>query len=278
VNTVSPTFARESLTAPLGSGLDEVLRARGDLYLGILNGIDTQLWDPAKDSVLVTPYDAADPGPKAATRADLMARHGLDPAGPLLGLIGRLDPQKGFDLVASAAPALVELGARLIVLGSGNEDLVAGLAAYAREVSDRIVVLDRFDRDEARRIYAGADLFLMPSRFEPCGQGQLIALRYGTPPIVRRIGGLADTVIDADEDPEDGTGFVFEPARPAALVAAVRRGMAALADGPRFRAIQARGMARDSSWRDPARQYEAAYVRAIDLRGTRRARPKAVSG
>jgi starch synthase len=269
VNTVSPTFARESLTPELGSGLDGVLQARGDRYLGILNGIDTGLWDPATDAALSAPYDAADPAPKAATRAELMARLGLDPGGPLLGLIGRLDPQKGFDLVSAAAPALVELGARLIVLGSGNERLVAGLLAIARAVPDRIVVLDRFDRDEARRIYAGADLFLMPSRFEPCGQGQLIAMRYGTPPVVRRSGGLADTVIDADKDPAAGTGFVFGPAEPDALVAAVRRALAAHADGARFARIQANAMARDSSWAVPARAYEAAYARAIDLRAER---------
>jgi starch synthase len=207
-----------------------------------------------------------------------MARHGLDPAGPLLGVIGRLDPQKGFDLVAAAAPALVELGARLIVLGTGNEELVAGLVAYAREVPDRIVVLDRFDRDEARRIYAGADLFLMPSRFEPCGQGQLIALRYGTPPVVRRSGGLADTVIDADEDPETGTGFVFEQADPEALVAAVRRALAALADTTRFRAIQSRGMARDSSWSEPAHRYESAYARALARRAEPGARSRGPAG
>jgi starch synthase len=259
VNTVSPNYARESLTPEYGAGLDDVLRARGNRYIGIINGIDTGLWDPAHDATLVAPYDAADVAPKAETRADLMARHGLDPDGPLLGVIGRLDPQKGFDLVTAAAPELVALGARLIVLGTGNEQLIAGLSAMADERPDRIVVLDRFDRDEARRIYAGSDLFLMPSRFEPCGQGQLIAMRYGTPPVVRRSGGLADTVIDADVDPETGTGFVFGPAEPSALVDAVRSAMSALRDETRLRHVQANGMGRDHSWRLPARDYEAAY-------------------
>jgi starch synthase len=263
VNTVSPNYARESLTPQYGGGLYDALRARGDSYIGIINGIDTQLWDPATDATLVAPYDAVDLGPKALTRADLMARHGLDGDGPLLGVIGRLDPQKGFDLVAAAAPSLIAMGARLIVLGTGNEQLISGLIRLAREHPDRIAVLDRFDRDEARRIYAGADLFLMPSRFEPCGQGQLIAMRYGTPPVVRRSGGLADTVIDADADPAAGTGFVFGPAEPAALLEAVRRAFDALADQPRFRRIQAQGMARDHSWTVPARQYELAYRRAI---------------
>jgi starch synthase len=263
VNTVSPNYARESLTPEYGAGLDVVLRGRGDRYLGIINGIDTELWDPAHDAALVAPYTAADLAPKRQTRADLMARHGLDPDGPLLGVIGRLDPQKGFDLVAAAAPALVTMGARLIVLGTGDESLVAGLVALAAEHPDRIVVLERFDRDEARRIYAGADLFLMPSRFEPCGQGQLIAMRYATPPVVRRSGGLADTVVDADTDPEHGTGFVFGPAQPEALVDAVRRALVAMADPARFRHIQSQGMARDHSWRVPARRYQAAYQRAI---------------
>jgi starch synthase len=263
VNTVSPTYARESLTPEYGAGLDDALRSRGDRYIGIINGIDTELWDPAADAALVAPYDSTDLAPKAATKRDLMERHGLDPDGPLLGVIGRLDPQKGFDLVAGAAPALVALGARLIVLGTGHRELIAGLETLAQERPDRIAVLERFDRLEARRIYAGADLFLMPSRFEPCGQGQLIAMRYATPPVVRASGGLADTVIDADEDPERGTGFVFVPAAAEALVAAVRRALAAMADPDRFRHIQSQGMARDHSWRVPARSYEAAYRRAL---------------
>jgi starch synthase len=263
VNTVSPNYARESLTPEYGAGLEDALRARGDRYIGIINGIDTALWDPATDPTLAAPYDASDLSPKARTKVELMERHGLDAEGPLLGVIGRLDPQKGFDLVAGAAPALVAMGARLIVLGTGHEQLVAGLVELARQHPDRIAVLERFDRDEARRIYAGSDLFLMPSRFEPCGQGQLIAMRYATPPVVRRSGGLADTVIDADDDPRLGNGFVFGPAEPEALTAAVRRALAAMAEPERFRRIQATGMARDHSWRVPAAEYEAAYRRAI---------------
>jgi starch synthase len=266
VNTVSPNYARESLTPEMGGGLHEVLAERGDRYTGIINGIDTQLWDPATDPTLAARYSAADLSGKAACRADLCARHGLDPDGPLFGLIGRLDPQKGFDLVTAAAPRLVEAGARVIVLGTGHEGLVQGLRGQAARHPDRIVVLDRFDRDEARRIYAGADIFLMPSRFEPCGTGQLIAMRYGTPPLVRSTGGLGDTVSDAEADPAGGTGFVFGLAEPSALLEAAGRAMAAWRDAPRFRAIQARGMARDHSWRVPAREYEVVYRRAARLR------------
>ena len=266
VNTVSPTYARESLAPQAGSGLDTVLTSLGDRYIGILNGIDMDLWDPATDRALAAPYDAADATAKSHTRTDLCERHGLDPKGPLLGVIGRLDPQKGFDLVTAAAPALVAQGARLIVLGTGNAELIAGLLELAEGAPDRIAVLDRFDRDEARRIYAGADLFLMPSRFEPCGQGQLIAMRYGTPPVVRATGGLADTVIDADADPLAGTGFVFDAAEPAALIEAATRGMAASRE-ERFAAIVSRGMRKDASWRLPALEYVAAYERVKGMRG-----------
>jgi starch synthase len=263
LNTVSPTYARESLTPAFGGGLDDALRDRGDAYLGIINGIDTALWDPATDETIAATYDAADLSGKAQARADLVIRHGLAADGPILGVVGRLDPQKGFDLVAAAAPALLDLGARLIVLGTGDRQLVEALVQLALERPDRIVVLDRFDAHEARRIYAGADLFLMPSRFEPCGQGQLIAMRYGTPPVVRAVGGLVDTVVDADADPRNGTGFLFGPAEPTALVDAVTRAVAAMADETRFRIIQAQGMARDHSWAVPARQYEAVYRRVI---------------
>ncbi len=214
VNTVSPGFARESLGPEMGGGVDDLLRRLGDRYSGIVNGIDTELWDPSTDATLPAMFSRDKMAGKAVCRADLAARHGLDPEGPIFGMVGRLDPQKGFDLVAGAAELLVAAGGRLVVLGTGDHGLVSGLKALAARLADRIVVLDRFDRDEARRIYAGSDAFLMPSRFEPCGQGQMISLRYGTVPVVRRTGGLADTVFDADAQP-DGNGFVFGPAEPA---------------------------------------------------------------
>ena len=150
---------------------------------------------------LVAGYSAEDRRGKAACRDDLCARLGIDPDGPVMGVVGRLDPQKGFDLVSWGAPGLIEAGARLVVLGTGDHTLVDGLRSLAAAHPDRVAILERFDRDEARRIYAGSDMFLMPSRFEPSGQGQLIAMRYGTVPVVRSTGGLVDTVIDADERP-----------------------------------------------------------------------------
>lgn len=269
VNTVSPTFARESVLPGGGGGVEDALAALGDRYLGILNGLDDELWDPATDAALAAQYSAADPAGKAACRAALCAEMGLDPGGPLLGMIGRLDPQKGFDLLAAAAPALVERGARLAVLGTGDQRLVEGLAEFAAGVPGRVAVANRFDRGLSRRIYAGIDAFLMPSRFEPCGQGQMIAMRYGSPPIVRATGGLVDTVIDADARPDAGNGFVFGPAEPEALREACGRAMGALGDGPRWGAIRDRAMAADFSWPRPAQAYLDAYRRAQAIAGGR---------
>jgi starch synthase len=270
VNTVSPAYARESVQPGQGGGVEDALAGLGDRYIGILNGLDTELWDPATDAALTARYSAADLAGKAACRRALCTELGLDPAGPLFGMIGRLDPQKGFDLLAGAARSLIEDGARICALGTGHAALIDELAALADGRPDRLAVVARFDRDLARRIYAGVDAFLMPSRFEPCGQGQMIALRYGTPPVVRATGGLADTVHDADAQPEIGTGFSFGPASPEALHGACRRAMKAMADSERWAAIRQRGMAVDFGWAEPARQYLAAYDRATRLAAARR--------
>ena len=275
VNTVSPTFARESLSPEYGSGVDDVLRYLGDRYLGIINGIDTALWDPATDADISARFSAADLSGKAACRAALCEELGLDPGGPIFAMVGRLDPQKGFDLLARAAPELMSAGARICVLGTGDARMINGLHHLATEYPSRLAVAERFDRGLARWMYAGADAFLMPSRFEPCGQGQMIAMRYGTLPVVRATGGLADTVIDADAQPDAGTGFSFGPPDPAALAETCRRAIAAYRDRARWPAIQQRAMAADFSWRGPTRDYVAAYERAIELAATR-ARPAAV--
>jgi starch synthase len=265
VNTVSPTYARESLSPEFGSGMDPALRFRGDRYTGIINGIDTDLWNPATDADIPHNYSAADLAGKAGCKAALCAELGLDPDGPLFAMVSRLDPMKGFDLVAAAAPQMLADGARISVLGTGAHDLVAGLRSLATRYPSRVAVEERFDRALARRMYAGADGFLMPSRFEPCGQGQMIAMRYGTIPIVRVTGGLADTVLDADVSPDTGNGFSFHDADPRPLADAVRRAMFAMSDKPRWSEIQARAMAADHSWRGPARQYVANYRRAIAI-------------
>ena len=269
-NTVSPGFAREALTAEYGMGLDDALRARGDRFVGILNGLDTVVWDPSTDADLAAPYSAADLRGRAACRADLLTRLGFDPAddGAVLGMIGRLDPQKGFDLLAGAGRRLVDGGARIVVLGSGDHALAAPFRALADARPERVALIERFDRAVARRIYAGADFFLMPSRFEPCGTGQMISLRYGTPPIVRRTGGLSDTVIDERRRPGEGTGFAFDEATPAALAEACEAAIAMrAAGGAAWDGLVARGMAVDFDWdRGSAPRYVSLYERALAIR------------
>ncbi len=269
VNTVSPGFAAEALTPEMGMGLDADLRAKGDRFFGILNGLDTELWDPGTDPGIAANYSVVDRGGKAACRRDLLARLRLDPGdpGPVLAMIGRLDPQKGFDILAGAAPTLVEWGVRLVLLGTGSAADLEGLRPLAQTRRDRVALVERFDRELARRVYAGADGFVMPSRFEPCGTGQMIALRYGTPPIVRSTGGLRDTVADADES-DRGTGFRFDAETPDALLDACRRFLAWFAPGAgRWEGLVDRGMAVDFDWRThSAPAYLAAYERAVAIR------------
>lgn len=270
VNTVSPGFAAEALTPAFGMGLDRMLRAKGDRFMGILNGLDTTVWDPATDADLAAPYSRADRSGKAACRADLLTRVGFDPTddGPVFGMVGRLDPQKGFDLLAGAAPTLLERGGRIVVQGSGHPLLADPFRELAAANPDRVAFIERFDRAMARRIYAGADWFVMPSRFEPCGQGQMIALRYGTPPIVHRTGGLADTVIDEVRQPGVGTGFVFDEASAAGLLTACAAAASMRADGgAAWEGLLDRGMAVDFDWTTgSAPRYVDAYRRAIEIK------------
>jgi starch synthase len=186
----------------------------------------------------------------------------------VLGMIGRLDPQKGFDLLASAAPSLLHGGARIVVQGSGDPHIADAFRVLAAAQPDKVALIERFDRAMARRIYAGADFFLMPSRFEPCGTGQMVSLRYGTPPIVRRTGGLADSVIDELSLPGQGTGFAFGEATPAALAKSCEAAMAMrAAGGTPWAELVARGMAVDFDWaRGSAPRYVALYERAVAIR------------
>ena len=241
-------------------------------FFGILNGLDTELWNPATDTDLAARFSAADLRGKAACRADLLTRHGMDPddLAPVIGMIGRLDPQKGFDLLAAVGPQLVALGVRIIVQGSGDARLADPYRALVAAHPAQVALVERFDRANARRIYAGSDLFAMPSRFEPCGQGQMIAMRYGTPPLVRRTGGLGDTVIDESDRSGEGTGFVFDEPTPAALFDACRRAFVARGrDGSTatWSGVVQRGMALDFGWETgSAPRYAVAYRRAAELR------------
>src|SRR5450759_752476 len=251
VNTVSPGYAREILTPEFGLGLERALATRGHRLGGILNGLDMAVWDPATDAALPANYSRRKLDGKTECRRVLLAELGFDPddPSPVLGMIGRLDPQKGFDLLTGAAPALVAAGARLVALGMGDPKVVRDLRGLAVKHPKSVAVVEAFDRGLARRIYAGVDLYVMPSRFEPCGQGQMVALRYGTPVIVHRTGGLADTVIDVDDFPADGKGFVHRVATVAALTDACQRAMAYhRRGGTDWAALQDRGMAVDWSW------------------------------
>ena len=270
VNTVSPGFAKEALTPEFGMGLDGALRAKKDRFIGILNGLDTGVWDPATDDEVAAMYSRDDRTGKAACRADLLRKVGFDPADPglVVGMIGRLDPQKGFDLLEAATPRLLEHGVRLVVQGSGHPSLADPFRGIAHARPDRVAFIERFDRVMARRIYAGADAFAMPSRFEPCGQGQMIALRYGTPPIVHRVGGLADTVIDETTHPGAGTGFSFGAASVDALLhACLEAQRLRAAGGTPWEDLLDRGMAVDFDWvTGSAPKYVDAYRRAAAIR------------
>jgi starch synthase len=245
-------------------GMAGLLRHRSDVLIGILNGIDTVAWDAATDPALGTPfahYDAKRLAAKAKNKTALQRLTGLadEPDIPLLGVVSRLTHQKGLDLLASAAEAVLALPAQLVILGSGEHHIEDTFRALGHAHPGRCAVTIGFDEALAHRIEAGADIFLMPSRFEPCGLNQMYSLRYGTPPVVRATGGLADTVIDAI-DAGSGNGFVFAEPTVAALTATIRRAVETWHDKARWQQLQRAGMARDFSWAQPAKEYEALYA------------------
>jgi starch synthase len=265
ITTVSPTYAEEIQTDAEGMGLSGLLRSRVATLTGIINGIDLAAWNPATDPHIASDYDAAHLGRKAANKSALQRELGLEERAdlPLLGIVSRLTHQKGLDLVPPIAEALLALPVQFAVLGSGEKELEQAFRRLGERHPGRMAVNIGFNEPLAHRIEAGADLFLMPSRFEPCGLNQMYSLRYGTPPIVRATGGLADTVIDADADARHGNGFVFAEASIAALHATIERAIAAWRDPARRARIQKRAMARDFGWDGPARQYRALYERLL---------------
>jgi starch synthase len=270
LTTVSRTYAREIRTAAFGAGLEGVLEERSHDLHGVVNGIDYETWNPQKDGVIAHPYSAADPEPKAICRETLRRELGLeDVAGPVIGIVTRLVEQKGMDLVLEALPGLLAEAVQLVVLGSGEARLEDAFRAAAAAHPGRVAVRIGYDDELARRIYAGTDAFLMPSRYEPCGLGQLIALRYGGAPIVRRTGGLADTVTEFDPARRTGTGFLFDAFAPDALLAAVRRAASAYRQPAGWKALVRNAMAEDFSWDASAREYATLYRRAIKARSGR---------
>jgi starch synthase len=260
LTTVSPTHAREIQGEALGFGLGGLLRQRAPVLTGILNGFDTGQWNPATDAYLARRYDSGTLEAKAANKSALQQRLQLavNDEMPLLGVVSRLTPQKGLDLLLAAAREVLNLPAQLVVLGSGDKALERQFAALARAHRDRCAAVFGFDEALAHLIEAGADIFVMPSRYEPCGLNQMYSLRYGTPPVVRATGGLADTVVDCDEAAfasGRANGFVFSEPLPQALLAALTRASVAWRDRARWRELQRNGMRLDFSWRTGAQRY-----------------------
>jgi starch synthase len=269
VSTVSPTYAREIQTSAHGFGLDGVLRGRAGDLRGILNGIDVHEWDPTRDPHLPAHFDADDLTGKAACKAALQREAGLAERDdvPVFGLVSRLIRQKGLDVLLAALERILALDLQVVALGTGDADLEAGLARFGADARGRLRFFREFNNARAHRIEAGADFFLMPSRFEPCGLNQMYSLRYGTLPLVRATGGLADTVVNYDERARSGTGFVMGDLNPSSLFDTVGWAVSTWYDRPddiaRMRRV---AMAVDNSWEHAAREYEALYREAVARR------------
>jgi len=270
--TVSPTYACEVQTEAFGHGLQGLLRSRQSRLTGILNGIDEIVWDPATDPLIVRRYDRDRLAEKAVNKAHLQERMGLciEPGVPLFGIVSRLAHQKGIDLVLDIAPDLLSHPAQLVVLGAGDSALERGLSKLAAS-SDRMAISIGFDEALAHQIEAGADYFLMPSRYEPCGLNQMYSQRYGTPPIAHATGGLADSIVDIRHARvEDASGFLFYSFGQNDFFAAIMAACVAYSDTARYAALQQNGMSRDFGWNASARRYLSLFDRLLQARGALR--------
>jgi starch synthase len=271
ITTVSPTYAAEICTEQAGMGFGGLLRARSGVLSGILNGIDTTVWDPACDPLLAAPFDRTTLTLRAANKSALQARLGLDQdaTAPLFGVVSRLTWQKGADLVLACLPALRELGAQLALVGTGESGIEADFQNAAARSSNRIGCVIGYDEALAHLMQAGADVLLVPSRFEPCGLTQLCAMHYGAVPVVARVGGLADTVIDANAAALAAgvaTGVQFAPVNAGMLEMAIRRAVTLYREPSVWHTLQENGMAAEVSWRGPARHYAALYRDLVKAR------------
>lgn len=267
VTTVSPTYASEICSPGLGAGLEGVLQEHRARLRGILNGVDTTVWSPETDRLIVKNYGAGNLAGKAWNRRTLLQRMSLEPAGAstaVLGMISRLDEQKGIRLVLEVMDEMLAEDVRLVVLGMGSPVLERALEEAAQRHPGRLAFRRDFSEELAHQIEAGSNIFLMPSLYEPCGLNQMYSLLYGTVPVVRATGGLADTVFDPDEEPARGNGFVFRAPLPVELLKTVRRALRAFRDRRRWRSLVGNGMAADYSWSRSAREYVEVYLAAID--------------
>ena len=265
VIAVSPNYAREIVTPEGGMGLDGRLKAIGDRLVGIRNGIDTATWSPAADPLIAAPFDATDLSGREACRDRLIELAGWSARKPaIVAAVTRLVDQKGIDLLVEAAHYLEAMPARLAVLGAGDASLAAALHELASERPESVFFAEGYDEALGHALFAGSDLFVMPSRFEPCGLAQMQAMRYGSLPLVTDVGGLRDTVVDADAR-RDGTGFVTDVSA-AGIVDGLHRGVRSLRNANRRRAIQSRGMSIDWSWDAPAAQHMGLYQELLSAR------------
>ncbi|MDP2604885.1 MAG: glycogen synthase GlgA [Deltaproteobacteria bacterium] len=261
ITTVSPTYAREILGAEQGFGLEEVLQGRADDVVGILNGVDYGQWDPAVDPWIAERYTESNLTAKRSCKRGLQGALGLPARDktPLLGMVSRLTSQKGFDLVEKIFDQLMARDLQMAILGSGEERYEEFFRRAAKRFPKKVGVRVGFDEALAHQIEAGADVFLMPSLYEPCGLNQMFSLKYGTIPVVRAVGGLKDTVEDCDPEQETGTGFVFGPYEPEALMAAVERALQSYGDKKAWTALRRRAMSMDFSWERSADAYSNLY-------------------
>ncbi|MBN1139944.1 MAG: glycogen synthase [Anaerolineae bacterium] len=268
VSTVSETYAQEILTPEYGERLDPLLRDRQDRLFGILNGIDYDTADPATDPYLAVKYDATTLERRQENKLALQREAKLpeNPDTPLIGIISRLTDSKGFDILADVADHILDLGAQLVLLGTGEQHYHELFSRMVQHYPSQAAIFLTFNAPLTQRIYAGSDMFLMPSRFEPCGTGQMIAMHYGSVPVVRATGGLADTVQDYDPRTGLGTGFVFKPYNRWALFAAIVRAIETFKHRETWRQIQRQGMTADFSWDRSANKYVDLYRRAIASR------------
>jgi starch synthase len=263
VTTVSPTYAREIQGPELGFGLEGVLSARASTLHGVLNGIDTSVWNPQADPHLAARYGVLTLERKVSNKRLLKRKIGLEGPDdvPLFGCVTRITHQKGVDLIAQAIPRLVKLPAQVVIVGTGDRAMMAQLKAAQAQHPANVGLVFAFDESLAHLVEGGADAFLMPSRFEPCGMNQMYSQRYGTPPIANATGGLVDTVIDeANGAARDATGFLISEPTVEALVEGARRAVEAYRDAPRWKRLQTRGMQRDFGWGPAARAYARIYA------------------
>lgn len=271
ITTVSKKYSQEIQTTEYGFGLEGVLRARAATVTGILNGVDYEQWSPEKDKFLITRYSPADLTGKAVCKKDLLTEFGIagaDPALPVIGIVSRFAAQKGFDLISQIADRLAREELIIVALGNGDKEYEDLFRRLNKQFPQKIAVKVAYDNASAHKIEAGADMFLMPSRYEPCGLNQIYSLKYGTVPVVRATGGLDDTIEHWDAKSGKGTGFKFTEYNGEALLATLRAALAAYQDKSSWQTLMRNGMAKDFSWTASAKEYVRVYEKARQLRAS----------